>query len=375
MEESALVHFAQFHSYSFKILILPLLCDADLFILSKVCRKFKEYFQSDVIFKPVQDIETQMIENGYYYILNQYKRVKKSHLWLYPAYSPRDKALQMESIEKMKSKLNGTQTLIAQTLESRNIPLFEELLKDGLKITREDYRYSIQKKNLENTILLLNSDCEYICTSAFNRLFVRTSLLQYAVVFNNFDFLKYARSEKWKFFDLCSMAMRHCLFDIAKWAHEEEISSIQMPDYKWAAYMQDKEMIEWMLDKGIHPHEIAYSEVIALGNLDFVKWLYGKGFPHNLNSNPVATAILHDRLTILQWLLSNGFLIDDDTLILAISHKNLEILEYLNDKISPLGPIIQSLVDSKQLVPESVLQWSFSKGIWAIKSKMTCVFQ
>lgn len=78
-------------------------------------------------------------------------------------------------------------------------------------------------------------------------------------------------------------------------------------------------------------HKLAI-RAIELDNLEFLEWAHQTGFPLIDQLSEIAAFTGH--LKILQWLVDHHRIINDRTFISGIKGKQLEILQFLNDKVN-----------------------------------------
>lgn len=126
-----------------------------------------------------------------------------------------------------------------------------------------------------------------------------------------------------------------------------------------AAYAGSKEMIEYLLMRGVRVTEKVSSEAARGGHMDLLKWLRDNNFP--ITRNLCDHAIAGGHMDLASQLRRLGYIFTNSTLCLALDQENpAPILCWLRDAGCVFSSNIYELAEIRKNV--AVLEWAFSSG-------------
>jgi hypothetical protein len=117
--------------------------------------------------------------------------------------------------------------------------------------------------------------------------------------------------------------------DFVAWARDKLKYRLCKSTFDFASYHNNFNLMKWLRTQKCKFHALTFRYASRNGNLEVMKWLKSEGC--RMNYLTFSSAAEHGNLDNMKWLKDNGCPWDDRTFTRAFSHKtvNLEILQWL----------------------------------------------
>jgi hypothetical protein len=127
--------------------------------------------------------------------------------------------------------------------------------------------------------------------------------------------------------------------------------------FEFAVSKNNKEMIDWILAKGIVKSQRLCESAIDVKLLDLVKECHNEGF--RTSDNICNVAVYNNDLSMLKWAMKNDYKLRPSNYNYAIHYNNLDMIKYLYDNNCPTYS--QMVSDATSVGRINILKWFHEK--------------